>query len=124
MQSVEDIDGQRLSDEGSQGFSGRNLELTYAEVEFAPFCQLLNRVAQPQPGETFLDLGSGSGRAVLAAALAFPGLRCCRGYELLGPLHAAAERSAARVAELAGGQLAPVDLRMQSFLGPDAAWEE
>ncbi|CAE7311642.1 ANK1, partial [Symbiodinium necroappetens] len=70
--AYQDIDGQQLSDAGSQGFGGRNLELTYAEVEFAPFCALLQRVAQPQPGETFLDLGSGTGRAVLVAALGFP----------------------------------------------------
>ncbi|CAE7856412.1 ANK1 [Symbiodinium sp. KB8] len=122
--AYQDIDGQQLSDAGSQGFGGRNLELTYAEVEFAPFRALLQRVAQPQPGETFLDLGSGTGRAVLVAALGFPSLRCCRGYELLEPLHAAAERAAASAGSLASGQLAPVDLRMQSFLGPDAVWEE
>ena len=30
-------------------------------------------------GESFLDLGSGTGRALLAAALAFPSLSCCAG---------------------------------------------
>ncbi|CAK9011470.1 unnamed protein product [Durusdinium trenchii] len=45
--AYKDVDGQALADEAGQVSS---LELTYAEVEFAPFFNLLQMVAQPQPG--------------------------------------------------------------------------
>lgn len=40
----------------------------------------------PQPGESFIDLGSGTGKAVLTAAAAYK-LKSCAGVELLRPLH-------------------------------------
>ena len=38
----------------------------------------------PQPGESFIDLGSGTGKAVLTAAAAYK-LKSCAGVELLRP---------------------------------------
>ncbi|CAJ1331017.1 unnamed protein product [Effrenium voratum] len=114
------LDGQALA----KTSACRNLELTYAEVEFAPFVELLEQVAQPQPGETFLDLGSGTGRGVLAAAMAFPYLNRCAGYEISEPLHVSAEQASAMCREkcaAAGQAMANVDLRLASFTGE--AWE-
>jgi precorrin-6B methylase 2 len=62
---------------------------TYGEIVFLSFILVLDKV-KPQPGEVFYDLGSGSGKAVFAAALAFPFSRCC-GVELLPGLHRLAQ---------------------------------
>jgi hypothetical protein len=40
-----------------------------------------------KPGSVFVDLGSGCGKALFAAALSFPSLRECRGVELLPTLY-------------------------------------
>mmetsp|Transcript_15496 Transcript_15496/g.20450 ORF Transcript_15496/g.20450 Transcript_15496/m.20450 type:complete len:286 (+) Transcript_15496:75-932(+) len=42
--------------------------LVYGEVDFASFATLLEK-AKPQPGQTFVDIGHGSGRALVAAVL-------------------------------------------------------
>ena len=47
----------------------------YGEIDFDNFYDILSQ-AKPQPGEVFYDLGSGSGKAVVLAALAFPFSRC------------------------------------------------
>lgn len=44
--------------------------LIYGEVDFRSFSQVL-RLAQPLPGSTFYDLGSGTGRAVFAVLSLF-----------------------------------------------------
>ena len=64
-------------------------QLVYGEFELDFFEQLLN-AADAQPGQVFLDLGSGVGRIVLAAALLMPRLGCCHGLEILPALHDAA----------------------------------
>ena len=46
--AYERIDGRAIADEATHG----SIELTYAEIEFAPFYQLLAKVAEPQPGLT------------------------------------------------------------------------
>eukprot|EP00930_Biecheleria_cincta_P046263 TRINITY_DN31901_c0_g2_i1.p1 TRINITY_DN31901_c0_g2~~TRINITY_DN31901_c0_g2_i1.p1 ORF type:complete len:895 (-),score=141.13 TRINITY_DN31901_c0_g2_i1:693-3221(-) len=113
------VDGSQLS-KGTAA-SQQDLELTYAEVEFVPFIEVLERAVQPEAGEMFLDLGSGTGRALLSVALGFPELRGCIGYEILEPLHTAAQ-SAVAAAQADDVAIAPVDLRLQSFHG--VPWEE
>lgn len=51
------------------------------------------RLAAPQDGETFVDMGSGTGKACVAAGLLFPGLAVSRGVELLTGLHKQAQVS-------------------------------
>ena len=46
---------------------------------------MLNFV-KPKRGEVFVDLGCGSGQPLMIAALAQPGLKACRGIELLESL--------------------------------------
>ena len=70
-------------------FPTRKRELTYGEFDLANFLALLDSV-DPKPGEIFLDVGSGCGRLVLAASLAYPILGCSYGIELLPELHASA----------------------------------
>ena len=91
-------------------------ELTYGEVLFRPFYRLLEEVVQPRPGEVFADLGSGTGRAVFVAALCWPGLSCCKGYEVSPPLHDDATRCHG---ELSGSVMAPVELHCADVLQRD-----
>ena len=98
--------------------------LTYGEAEFVPLYSLLLAVGVPDGG-VLVDLGSGTGRMVLCAALAFPQLREIRGIELVPTLHAGASQaldalhrlhrlsgSAARSSTAAGDQEAPTALRL------------
>ena len=64
--------------------------MVYGEFDIAFFSKLL-QCAEPNPGETFVDAGSGAGRLVLAAALLHPKkFANCHGVELSSPLHDAA----------------------------------
>lgn len=60
--------------------------LVYGEIDFFSFAALLEG-ADPQEGEVFVDLGSGTGKAVVAAALLYGHkFRRCVGIELLPTL--------------------------------------
>ena len=62
-------------------------ELAYGSSNFFAFSSLLER-AEIQDGDCFLDLGSGCGRAVIAAAILHGHkFKSCYGVELLEPLH-------------------------------------
>jgi hypothetical protein len=61
-----------------------NLSLVYGESHLPSLYALFNEI-NPRPGEIFYDLGSGSGRLVLYAALSFPFAKCI-GIELLDDL--------------------------------------
>jgi hypothetical protein len=80
------IDSQNLShkDRESLGLT-YNLEFTYGEVEFLSYAKMLSFV-EPGPGEVFWDLGSGVGKSLVAAGLAYPFLRI-RGIEYLPTLY-------------------------------------
>lgn len=64
--------------------------LIYGEITFEGLYALL-LACEPRPGETFFDLGCGTGKALVAAALQFPFARCV-GVELLPGLCEAARR--------------------------------
>lgn len=114
------IDGMELSSSGkdAMGRAG-DLELTYGEVQFVPFWDALRRAVAPQPGESFIDLGSGTGRAVLTAALGFPELRRAIGYEVVPSLHQAAQVAASILRSSC--RLASVELYEADFR--DVPWE-
>jgi len=67
---------------------------TYGEVVPGAFIEVL-READPKPGEVFFDLGSGTGKATILAALAYPFSRVV-GVELLPGLGDAARQVLAR----------------------------
>ena len=112
--SDRDKAARRLDDRRSEA----SRALVYGEVEFWPFAHLVRHGLAVRDGDVFTDLGSGSGRAVLAAALLHPGLAVARGVELLPRLHAAAQGRADEMRrELEGlargpsaGAAAPVEL--------------
>lgn len=136
------------------------LGLTYGEFDFYFFAELLDRAwehyapGNPGGGETveaawknkvFIDVGSGAGRLVLAAAALHPtGWKQCRGVELLSGLHEAAcgnldkcrqgdDSLAMQVGHDDNGnenqeclKLAPIDFSCASFEDPiiDSHWKD
>ena len=76
---------------GGEGGAGLGKDLTYGEVEFYSFAMILevavSENVESQQRELFVDIGHGTGRAVLAAALLYGHrFRECRGVEILEPL--------------------------------------
>lgn len=68
-----------------------SLSLVYGEVVFAPFKRVIDQLIRQnlvltKPGGVFLDIGSGSGKAVFAAALSHD-FDACYGIEILEGLH-------------------------------------
>jgi len=74
--SKNERDSKQLTDEKS---------LIYGEVEFDSFYRVLRKI-NPPPGLVFYDLGSGTGKAVLAARFAYDFSKCI-GVEILTSLH-------------------------------------
>ena len=88
-------------------------EYTYGEFPLPFFGELLDKAAASSaacPGgdrsaAEFLDLGSGAGRLVLAAAAATPPWKRVTGVEFLSSLHTLAEEKLAQAQALPGGLL-------------------
>ncbi len=78
-----DINGFALSREART--TGDAIEYTYGEIDFVPFIALLSLV-KPNMNTVFYDLGSGTGKAVLACAMVFNVRKSC-GIELFNALH-------------------------------------
>lgn len=83
---VKDINGFALS----RSARARNdaIEYTYGEIDFMSFIALI-AMTHPTPKTRFYDLGSGTGKAVLACAMVFE-MQAYYGIELFGELHNAA----------------------------------
>jgi SAM-dependent methyltransferase len=79
-----DIDAYHFSKQDRQRLGLDDDNFIYGEVHFLSFLNILERV-KPRSGDIFYDLGSGSGRAVIAAALAFDFSKSC-GIEILPTL--------------------------------------
>ena len=73
----------------------RAAELTYGEFDLPFFFELL-QAAEPRPREHFVDIGSGCGRLVLAAAIAYE-FGLAAGVELLEDLHVLAQEADAEL---------------------------
>lgn len=63
-------------------------QFTYGEVEFASMIPMLE-LCRIKTGEVFWDLGCGTGKCLLAAALLYPELAAVKGVELLEGLYIA-----------------------------------
>jgi precorrin-6B methylase 2 len=61
-------------------------QFTYGEVEFASMIPMLD-MCEIEPGEVFWDLGCGTGKCLIAAALLHPELSAVKGVELLEGLY-------------------------------------
>lgn len=96
----------------SEGHLGSSF--TYGEVVLDEFIELLGK-ADPRPGEVFVDLGAGTGKAVQAAALSPYGFRRCVGVEIVGGLHAISCKARDSIAKDLGRDM-PVDLVLDDML--------
>lgn len=98
--------------------------IQYGEIDPASFARCLEWVAPIADGEAFFDLGSGSGKAVLTAALLHP-FGSATGIEIQPALHAAALDARRRLdAAAAALRAASVDLRCGDAFAADAAWPD
>jgi SAM-dependent methyltransferase len=79
-------DGYRLSHRERKRLETEDRSLVYGEIDPRAFAELLERVGVA-PGEVFWDVGSGTGKPVLLAAMLFP-FSGCFGVEVLEPLYA------------------------------------
>lgn len=82
------VDGHGLSRQVKLDNPHYGEAFNYGEIDFHSFYDILLQTT-PQPDEVFYDLGSGTGKAVSLAALAFPFTKCI-GVEKLNELHIAA----------------------------------
>jgi len=89
-----EIAGYALSHSERNRHPSGETSVVYGEVVPASFHRALQAVS-PQPGETFYDLGSGTGKAVFLAALCFDFSRLV-GVELFSGLGGAARQVLAR----------------------------
>jgi hypothetical protein len=81
--------GKKLSkDERDSKNLNEQKSLIYGEVDYASFYRVLRKINAP-PGGTFYDLGSGTGKAVMAARFTRDFGRCL-GIEILEGLHSQA----------------------------------
>lgn len=64
------VDGRSLSLEGRETHQYKSKSFVYGEVVPDSFYQIISQL-NPQPGQVFYDLGSGTGKAVLLAHMLF-----------------------------------------------------
>lgn len=91
-----DVNGYKISLKGRKNNNAK--EFTYGEIEFDPFIALLSS-CKPNNETVFYDLGSGTGKAVIACMMVFNVKKSC-GIELLMPLHKIAMLQQRRLAAL------------------------
>jgi SAM-dependent methyltransferase len=110
------------------------VDLGYGEVTFEMMVRLISGIKElhgglSQGGEVFYDLGSGTGKAVFAAAMCHR-FRACRGVELLHGLHKEAKQLQANYATNVRRNLpdergrATIDLRQGDLGDPKVDWSE
>lgn len=90
---IKDINGFKLSQKARQ--SADAMEYIYGEIEFDSFIALIS-LTRPTTETRFYDLGSGTGKAVLACAMVFDMQTYC-GIELFEELHQGAMLSQQRL---------------------------
>mmetsp|Transcript_6692 Transcript_6692/g.14666 ORF Transcript_6692/g.14666 Transcript_6692/m.14666 type:complete len:387 (-) Transcript_6692:9-1169(-) len=121
-EAYEAIDGVELSASGkdAMGRAG-DMELIYGEVQLVPFWRVFDQAVRPRAGEVLVDLGSGTGRAVVAAALRFTDLKTCFGFEVVPDLHMAAESVKSRLTSDSTLACAPLEFCCNDF--KESPWE-
>jgi len=85
------VDGYQISNQSRSTVDHAKTTFTYGEIEFDSFIDMLERIPDIQNKKVFYDLGSGTGKAVIAAGLSNFFSKVC-GIELLDNLHAEAQR--------------------------------
>ena len=97
-------------------------ELVYGEFDFYFFAKLMDQAALHGTGnwdnKVFLDMGSGTGRLVMAMALLHPNLKQSRGIELLASLDAQAREKQTGLLPHHASQMAQMQFICGSFDDP------
>jgi SAM-dependent methyltransferase len=119
-----DVQGYQLSHSDRRRLGIEDRSFVYGEISERPFLEALAK-ARPQPGEVFYDLGSGTGRAVLAAAASYSFSRAV-GIEWLASLVRASKLAAERLTS-SGLARSPIefleaDLREADFSDGDVVF--
>ncbi|WP_028388945.1 hypothetical protein [Legionella fairfieldensis] len=96
QQLYADVDGFALSKAARTNQDA--LEYVYGEIDFESFVALLG-LCKPDISTVFYDLGSGTGKAVLACAMVFNVQKCC-GVELFASLHQSALKQQQRLSHI------------------------
>lgn len=109
----QNIDGFSLSDIAQKSHPYYSVGMTYGEASLKSFLQILS-FANPQPGETFYDLGAGVGKKVIAAAHSYPFLKCV-GIELLPALHAASQHALTTYQRMVGNPVTSIHFLCKDF---------
>ncbi len=91
-----DVNGFTLSKQARRGRDA--FAYVYGEIEFEPFIALLS-LCHPSSSTVFYDLGSGTGKAVLACAMVYNVKKSC-GIEFFSSLHQQAELQKQRLKEI------------------------
>ncbi|MSU75404.1 MAG: hypothetical protein EXS55_02745 [Candidatus Magasanikbacteria bacterium] len=86
-----DIDGYALASKGKQTLGRYDSHLTYGEITWDTFLDIMAEVQYRNNHKIFYDLGSGLGKAVIAAAM-LGNFTHVLGVELLTELHHAAKK--------------------------------
>lgn len=94
-------------------------EYTYGEINFLPFIALLSQV-QIDENTIFYDLGSGTGKAVLACSMTF-NIKSCIGVELFPNLHECALNQKTALTQIPNytNQAKKINLINDNFLNID-----
>ena len=100
QQLYKEIDGFSLSRHARSEHDA--IEYTYGEIHFSSFIALLS-LTQPHANTIFYDLGSGTGKAVLACAMVFNVQKSC-GIELFEALNLTATAQQHHLKKLTGYQ--------------------
>lgn len=95
-------------------------QYTYGEFDFYFFAEILDKACtflDEKSNVVFTDLGSGTGRLVLAAAALHPKWKLCRGVEVLEAIHALASENVPSHLE-DGDEIAAIEMICGSFTSP------
>lgn len=92
----QNINGFKLSKQARKNHDAP--EYTYGEIELIPFCALLSQCSI-NSSTIFYDLGSGTGKAVLACSMAFEIKKAC-GIEIFKNLHQTARQQKVRLSQI------------------------
>jgi len=84
-------DGYLLSFQSQKVEKISQKDLTYGEIDFDSFAQILNDAEIDENHLVFYDLGSGIGKAVIAASLLEDKFKGCFGIEILNNLYQASQ---------------------------------
>lgn len=101
-QLYDDVNGFQIS-RGARDNSIDAPEYVYGEVDFPSFIALIS-LCNPNENSVFYDLGSGTGKAVLACTMVFKMKKSC-GIELFASLHTQALQQRKKLAQLTAYQL-------------------